>query len=86
MATRMRPNHFTARENQVMELIAQGCTDKEIASRLSVSPKTIATHVQRILTRQRLHTRASAVAIWLDSRVRRHDSSDADLRFKFSQT
>jgi DNA-binding CsgD family transcriptional regulator len=56
---------FTRREHQVLELVSQGCTDKEIAARLGISRKTVEAHLQRIFMRHGLHNRASAIAIWL---------------------
>lgn len=39
------------RERQVLALMAEGLTDRGIAGRLSVSPRTVATHVQHIFQR-----------------------------------
>ena len=42
---------LTARERQVAELVAQGCSNRVIASRLVLSERTAANHVQHILTK-----------------------------------
>jgi DNA-binding NarL/FixJ family response regulator len=42
---------LSERERQVLELMAQGLTDRGIADRLTVSPKTIGTHIQHIFDR-----------------------------------
>lgn len=48
---------MTKRERQVIELIADGCTNKEIAQKLHLSPSTIKSHVHNILEKLALHTR-----------------------------
>jgi DNA-binding NarL/FixJ family response regulator len=54
---------LTERELQVLGLLAQGLTQKAIAAELYISPKTVATHIQRILTKLDVHSRAEAVAV-----------------------
>ena len=58
----------THRGNQILELIAEGRTDKEIAVHLGISRKTVGTHVQRIFARYGVHSRAAAVNVWLKAR------------------
>ena len=53
---------LTARERQVLLLLAQGLGPIEIGSELSISPKTVATHVEHIYAKLGVHTRAQAVA------------------------
>lgn len=48
---------MTARERQVIELIAEGLSNKEIADRLHVATHTIKSHVHNILEKLALHTR-----------------------------
>ena len=48
---------MTKRELQVVELIADGSTNKEIAQRLHLSPFTVKSHVHNILEKLALHTR-----------------------------
>jgi DNA-binding NarL/FixJ family response regulator len=50
-------------EVQVLQLIAEGLPPNEVARRLVISPKTVSSHVQRILTKLDVHTRAQAVAV-----------------------
>jgi len=52
---------LTDRERQVLELIAQGLSNAEIASQLGLSPKTIARHRERIMSRLDLHSRTELV-------------------------
>ena len=60
-----RLGRLTPRETEVLELLLDGLTVKEIASRLVISPKTAATHLQRILGKLDVHSRAQAVAVVL---------------------
>ena len=52
---------LTRREQQVLELLSAGLQQSEIAKRLFISPKTVATHIQRILSKLGVHSRAEAV-------------------------
>ena len=53
---------LSEREKEVLLLIAQGCTNKEIAARLVVSPFTARNHVIRILDKLGLSRRSEAAA------------------------
>jgi DNA-binding CsgD family transcriptional regulator len=53
---------LTAREEEVLAHIAKGLTNRQIAERLVVSEKTVATHVGHILTKLGLPSRAAATA------------------------
>jgi DNA-binding NarL/FixJ family response regulator len=55
--------HLTARETEVLRLMAQGLGQDAMAKRLFISPKTVATHAQNILTKLGVHSRAEAVAL-----------------------
>lgn len=48
---------MTKREKQVIELIAEGFTNKEIAQKLHLSTYTIKSHVHNILEKLAIHTR-----------------------------
>jgi DNA-binding NarL/FixJ family response regulator len=54
---------LTARELEVLELVAQGMSNDEIAGALVVSPLTVKTHVSRILTKTDSRDRAQLVAL-----------------------
>jgi two-component system, LuxR family, response regulator FixJ len=56
---------LTQRENEVLELLAEGLRQEEIADRLVISPKTVATHIQRILGKLDVRSRAQAVSLAL---------------------
>jgi len=47
---------LTAREREVLQLIAEGKTTKEIASQLGVSTKTVETHRQRLMDKLDIHS------------------------------
>jgi DNA-binding NarL/FixJ family response regulator len=53
---------LTAREVQVLRLVAQGKTNKAIASELFISEKTVHRHVSNIFLKLDLSTRAAATA------------------------
>ncbi len=53
---------LTARESEVLKLLAEGLRQEAIAERLFITPKTVATHIQNILEKLQLHSRAEAVA------------------------
>jgi DNA-binding NarL/FixJ family response regulator len=54
---------LTAREREVLKLLAGGLNQGQIASALFISPKTVGTHIQRVLTKLGVHSRAQAVAV-----------------------
>jgi DNA-binding NarL/FixJ family response regulator len=56
---------LSRRELEVMRLLAGGMTQDQIAESLFISPKTVATHVQRILGKLGVRTRTQAVALAL---------------------
>jgi DNA-binding NarL/FixJ family response regulator len=56
---------LTQRENEVLDLLAEGLRQEEIADRLVISPKTVATHIQRILSKLEVRSRAQVVSIAL---------------------
>jgi DNA-binding NarL/FixJ family response regulator len=57
-----RTGGLTARELQVLRLIAAGETNKAIAARLFLSEKTIERHVSNIFTKLDVPSRAAATA------------------------
>ena len=44
-------------------MLADGLDQAEIARRLVISPKTVGTHIERILSKLGVHSRAEAVAL-----------------------
>ena len=55
-------NGLTPREQEVLTLLADGLSQGEIAGVLVIAPKTVATHIERILEKLGVHSRAEAVA------------------------
>jgi DNA-binding NarL/FixJ family response regulator len=53
---------LTPRERELLGLLARGQGTRAIASSLNISPKTVGTHVQRLLMKLGVHSRAQAVA------------------------
>lgn len=58
-----RPHGLTDREVQVLGLLVRGLTNKEIASELDISTKTAGHHVQHLLEKLGVTTRAAATMI-----------------------
>jgi DNA-binding NarL/FixJ family response regulator len=54
---------LSEREMEVLCLIAEGCTNQEIATRLILSPTTIKTHVQNILQKLEVSDRTQAAVL-----------------------
>jgi PAS domain S-box-containing protein len=54
---------LTAREREVLALLAEGLSTRDIAQRLVISPNTVRNHVQHILQKLHVHSRAEAVAV-----------------------
>lgn len=52
---------LTAREHDVLELLAQGLSQKEIARHLYLSPKTVNTYTERLYEKLSVHSKAQAV-------------------------
>jgi DNA-binding NarL/FixJ family response regulator len=55
--------NLSPREREILALLAEGRTQGEIASSLVISSKTVATHIQRILSKLGVQSRAQAVAV-----------------------
>jgi two-component system NarL family response regulator len=63
LADRVLQPDLTARELDVLRLIARGMRNKEIASKLGISDMTAQGHVKNILMKLGLHDRTEAVAV-----------------------
>jgi DNA-binding CsgD family transcriptional regulator len=64
-AARQNPAGLTARELEVLTLLADGLRNAEIAARLVVSPRTVDHQVSAVLRKLGAHTRAEAAAMAL---------------------
>ena len=60
---------LTRREREVLGLLVDGLTQVEIADRLYLSPKTVGTHIQRILGKMGVSSRTQAVALAARERI-----------------
>jgi len=61
-ATRSNPSGLTSKELEVLLLLAQGCSNAQLARRLHRSPKTVDHHVCALLEKLGVHSRSEAVA------------------------
>jgi two-component system response regulator NreC len=64
---KLADGRLSARERQVLEMLAQGLTNSEIGKRLHLSPRTIGTYRGRLNEKLGLRTRADIVQFALDS-------------------
>jgi DNA-binding NarL/FixJ family response regulator len=55
--------HLTARELEVLQLITEGCRNKEIAQRLKITENTAQGHVKNILAKLGVNDRAGAISV-----------------------
>ena len=67
--TRLGPGRRTgvlsARERQIIELLADGLTGDEVAGRLMLSAETVKTHIRNAMTKLEARNRVHAIAIAL---------------------
>lgn len=54
---------LTDRESEVLDLVAQGMTNKEIARQLAISPATVKAHVERIIAKLGVSDRTQAAVL-----------------------
>jgi DNA-binding NarL/FixJ family response regulator len=60
--SRVADAELTPRELEVLQLLAEGLTQTQIARELVISPRTVGTHIQNLLGKLGVHSRAQAVA------------------------
>jgi DNA-binding NarL/FixJ family response regulator len=57
------PSRLTKREREVLSLLAEGKSQAQIARVLAISPKTVGTHIEHILSKLGVRSRSQAVAL-----------------------
>jgi DNA-binding CsgD family transcriptional regulator len=67
LGLRRAPDELTANERRVAELAAGGMTNREVAARLFLSPKTVEANLARVYRKLGIHTRAELGARFADS-------------------
>jgi len=60
-------NRLTRREREVLELLAEGRTTREISDFLFITPATVRHHIQHVLEKLEVHHRLHAVVAWMQS-------------------
>jgi len=60
---RRRLDRLTPRETQILERMAKGHSPEEIATSLSMSPNTLRTHMQNVLTKLGVHSKMEALVL-----------------------
>jgi DNA-binding CsgD family transcriptional regulator len=65
-----RPFGLTAREGEVLRLVAAGLTNNQVAERLFVTPRTVNAHLTSVYTKLGVANRASAIRLALDHNLR----------------
>jgi len=71
LVTTMRMSALTAREQQTARLVARGLSNAQIAARLSLSVRTVESHIYRATTKLGLHDRAALAALLAGTREAR---------------
>ncbi|WP_137816253.1 ATP-binding protein [Gandjariella thermophila] len=66
---------LTRRERQIAELVAEGLSNREIASRLVISPRTAEAHVEHILVKLEFNSRAQ-IAAWVAEKRSAEEPAD----------
>jgi DNA-binding NarL/FixJ family response regulator len=65
----MRKELLTAREREVLRLLAEGNTAKKIAILLKLSPKTVESHKFNLMRKLNVHNTAQLITIALQERI-----------------
>jgi DNA-binding NarL/FixJ family response regulator len=59
--TREDAGHLTPRQREILQFLAEGCSAKEIAARLSISPRTVEFHKYQMMEMHGLHSSAELI-------------------------
>jgi DNA-binding NarL/FixJ family response regulator len=66
---RQDPQRLTGQERKVLKLVADGKTNKEIATALCISPATAKRHLENILRKLNLKNRVSAAVFAVSEKL-----------------
>jgi len=61
---------ITQRDEQVLKLLVQGCTNKEIASELRISPRTVKQHLRTLFLRAGIKDGRKRVKLAIAMRIK----------------
>jgi DNA-binding NarL/FixJ family response regulator len=75
LADGRRPHQLTQRELEVLSLLVEGLNQSEIAEKLVLSPRTVGKHIEHILGKLGVHSRAQAVSFAVRDETLLADSS-----------
>lgn len=68
---------LTAREQQVLELIAQGLSAKEAAQAIGIAPRTVERHIENVRLKIRARNRTHMVTLALELGLLQIDNAEA---------
>jgi DNA-binding CsgD family transcriptional regulator len=63
MSAQSQPEELTRREREILELVADGLSNKEIARHLRIELPTVKTHVHHVLAKLRVTRRSEIAAL-----------------------
>ncbi len=70
---RARLDSLTNRETEVLLLVAQGLTNREIGEKLEISPRTVETHRERVMDKLRIRTVAGLTRFVVENELERRE-------------
>ncbi|TQJ47351.1 ATP-binding protein [Streptomyces sp. SLBN-115] len=68
-------DRLTRQESQVAQLAAEGLTNREIAERLFLSPRTVSTHLHRVFPKLGISSRAALASVFPERGAEYHEAS-----------
>jgi DNA-binding CsgD family transcriptional regulator len=83
---RCRLPRLTSREREILDLVAEGRTNAQIAERLWLSPGTVRKHLDNVYAKLGVHTRTAAAAVFREQRVRPQDRGQRLIRHTTTTT